>query len=158
MATISRALFLLLGAAMAAIGQGQTSFSKCDVNQYGTTNVSDVQAEISEALGVTMATNDLTGEGVVNVVDVDWVITAALDMGCAADPAVTQPLPPGVSGPLITSLPPAAAVVRKPMQYRVVASSATPASLMYSLSAAPAGMTIGSNNGILLWTPVASQA
>jgi hypothetical protein len=68
------------------------------------------------------------------------------------------PLPSGVVGPLINSVPPSAAVVGKPMQYQVVASSANPASLTFSLSAAPTGMTINSTTGLVAWIPGANQA
>jgi hypothetical protein len=69
-----------------------------------------------------------------------------------------EPLPQGVSGPLIESAPPTAAVVGKPMEYQVVASSAAPASLVYSLSTAPAGMTISVTEGLVQWTPAANEA
>jgi hypothetical protein len=60
------------------------TFSRCDVNQDGTTNVADVQKVINEALGVTAAVNDLNGDGNVNVADVQIVINAALGLGCSA--------------------------------------------------------------------------
>jgi hypothetical protein len=69
-----------------------------------------------------------------------------------------EALPAGVTGPLIESVPPAAAVVGSPMQYQVVASSAVPASLTYSLSTPPAGMTIGAITGLMQWTPAATEA
>ena len=43
-----------------------------------------MQREINEALGVTLAANDLNGDGQVNVVDVQIVINAALGLGCTA--------------------------------------------------------------------------
>ena len=60
------------------------AYSKCDVNQDGTTNVADVQLIINQALGVIPAVNDLNGDGVVNVADVQIVINAALGLGCTA--------------------------------------------------------------------------
>jgi hypothetical protein len=38
---------------------------------------------IDEALGVAPAANDLNGDGVVNAVDVQIVINAALGLGCS---------------------------------------------------------------------------
>jgi pimeloyl-ACP methyl ester carboxylesterase len=69
-----------------------------------------------------------------------------------------QPLPEAVVGPLIESLPPAAAVVGKPVQYQVIAESAKPESLLFSLSTAPPGMTIDGNSGLILWTPAVNQS
>jgi hypothetical protein len=58
------------------------AYSPCDVNQSASTNVADVQQEINEALGLVAALNDLNGDGVVNVVDVEMVIAAVLGLGC----------------------------------------------------------------------------
>jgi hypothetical protein len=56
----------------------------CDVDKLGSVTVTDVQQEINEALGVAGAANDLNGDLVVNVVDVQIVINAALHLGCTA--------------------------------------------------------------------------
>jgi hypothetical protein len=40
---------------------------------------------INEALGVMSATHDLNGDGMVNVVDIQIVINAALSLGCAVN-------------------------------------------------------------------------
>jgi hypothetical protein len=61
-----------------------TIVSSCDINGDGSTNVSDIQRVINEALGVALAVHDLNGDGVVNVVDVQKVITAALTLSCPA--------------------------------------------------------------------------
>jgi hypothetical protein len=58
--------------------------SICDVNQYGTTTVADVQAMISAALGAAAPAYDLNHDGVVNVLDAQLVINSALGMGCWA--------------------------------------------------------------------------
>jgi RHS repeat-associated protein len=87
MTTTSKAFLLVFGSALAVFGQGP--FSKCDLNQDGSTNVADVQRIINQALGVSAAANDLNGDGVINVVDVQIVINAALILGCAADPPPT---------------------------------------------------------------------
>jgi hypothetical protein len=58
--------------------------TRCDLNQDGSTNASDVQTLINEALGLTQAVNDLDNDQVVNVADLQIVINAALSLGCAA--------------------------------------------------------------------------
>lgn len=58
--------------------------SPCDVKQTGSTNVSDVQAVINEALGAAAATDDLNQDGVTNVVDVQILVSAVLGLGCSA--------------------------------------------------------------------------
>jgi uncharacterized repeat protein (TIGR01451 family) len=60
--------------------------SVCDINQYGTTTVADVQAMIDAALGTaaSVPAYDLNQDGVVNVVDVQLVIISALGLGCWA--------------------------------------------------------------------------
>jgi hypothetical protein len=54
----------------------------CDVGNYGTVTIPDVQQAIDEALGAMQPTNDLNGDGTVNVVDVQIVMNAALNLGC----------------------------------------------------------------------------
>jgi len=54
----------------------------CDVTQQGLYTVSDAQAMINEALGVAPPINDSNGDGVVNVVDIQIVINAVLNLGC----------------------------------------------------------------------------
>jgi 6-phosphogluconolactonase (cycloisomerase 2 family) len=71
---------------------------------------------------------------------------------------VTKPRPAGVSGPAILSVPPAAALVGKAVQYQVLTSSDNPSSLVFSLSASPTGMTINATTGLLQWTPGSNQA
>ena len=56
--------------------------NSCDITGDTTTTVSDVQAEINEALGAAPTVNDVNGDGVINVVDVQIVINAALNLGC----------------------------------------------------------------------------
>lgn len=65
-------------------GTGGVVYSPCDVNRDGETNITDVQGEINEALGVTPAVDDLNSDGVVNVVDVQIVLNGALGLGCSA--------------------------------------------------------------------------
>jgi len=68
-----------------------------------------------------------------------------------------EPLPEGVSGPLITSTPPTAALVGKLIKYQVIASSNNPTTLVFSLSSSPAGMTISATTGLMQWTPASNE-
>jgi sugar lactone lactonase YvrE len=58
--------------------------SPCDVTQDLSPGIADVQAIISEALGMTAATDDQNKDGVVNAADIQIVINAVLGLGCAA--------------------------------------------------------------------------
>jgi len=58
------------------------SFSPCDVNQDGITDVVDVQRIVNEALGISPAVNDLNQDGAVNVADIQKAINATLGLGC----------------------------------------------------------------------------
>jgi len=58
------------------------AFVQCDVKQTGNIGAADVQFEINQTLGVISAATDLSGDGAVNVVDVQIVIDAALGLGC----------------------------------------------------------------------------
>jgi hypothetical protein len=69
------------------------TFSKCDILQLGATNAADVQALINEALGAAKANNDLNSDGVVNVVDIEIDIDAALTSVCVADPGLVSIVP-----------------------------------------------------------------
>jgi uncharacterized repeat protein (TIGR01451 family) len=72
------------GSAIADASDVTTVKSPCDVGQYGTTNVADVQTIVNEALGHVSAANDLNRDGEVNVIDVQIAINAALGLGCWA--------------------------------------------------------------------------
>ncbi len=63
---------------------GSIKYASCDINGDGSTNVSDVQIIINEALGVVPSAHDLNGDGAVNVADVQIVINAVLGLGCNA--------------------------------------------------------------------------
>ena len=58
--------------------------SPCDIKKNGNLNVADVQLIVNEALGVTQAVDDLSGDGAVSVVDIQIEINAALKLGCTA--------------------------------------------------------------------------
>ena len=68
-----------LGGLVLACSHAAT-FSNCDINQDGVTNVADVQKEINEALGVATSANDLNGDGAVNVADVQIPACGVLKM------------------------------------------------------------------------------
>jgi hypothetical protein len=61
-----------------------TQFNACDVGNFGTVNIADVQMIANQALGHSPAINDLNGDGKVTVVDMQIVIVAALGKGCSA--------------------------------------------------------------------------
>jgi hypothetical protein len=70
----------------------QGSPNLCDINQDGVVNVMDVQFMIGQALGKLAALNDLNGDGIANVVDVEIDSNAALNLGCAVDqPNIAAP-------------------------------------------------------------------
>ena len=72
------------GSATAYANDRTVIASPCDVNQDGSTDVSDVQEMINEALGAAPAVHDLSHDGTVKVVEVQLVIDAALGLGCSA--------------------------------------------------------------------------
>ncbi len=96
--------FAVLSLALTVPAVAQTS--KCDLNSNGAVNNEDIQKEIREALGDIGAADDLNHDGLVNVVDVQIVIDATLQLGCVADntlPAVTAINPTtGKAGDTVT--------------------------------------------------------
>jgi hypothetical protein len=68
-----------------AIRAEPASSSKCDINQHTSGSIADVQTLINEALGLAQANDDLNGDKVVNVVDIE--IEAVWVLGfCSLDP------------------------------------------------------------------------
>jgi len=61
-----------------------TAYSKCDINQDGVTTVLDAQGIVDEALGIASPANDLNGSGGIDVVDVQIVVNAILNLSCSA--------------------------------------------------------------------------
>ncbi len=59
--------------------------------------------------------------------------------------------------PVVTSTPPLAATAAQPYSYSVAASDPDGDSLLYSLLAAPSGMTINPTTGLVAWTPTIAQ-
>ena len=82
-------LAVIVGSACAAQAQTTTA---CDVNGDGSTNISDVQAIVRDALGAGSSNGDLNNDGVANVTDVQIVIGAVLGGGCSADGAISYAL------------------------------------------------------------------
>jgi hypothetical protein len=105
MATQRAIRFLTLLVVLSVCGQAVT-FSRCDVNQSGATDVLDVKALINQASGAAPTSNDLNDDGRVDVVDVQIDTDAALGLGCAADPHLLSIVPNtgqrGVSGISVT--------------------------------------------------------
>jgi hypothetical protein len=54
----------------------------CDLKHNALIDVSDVQAILNQMLGISPPANDLTGDGVVNVLDVQIEINAAIGLAC----------------------------------------------------------------------------
>jgi len=69
-----------------SIRASSSSAGPCDVTGNGVINVADVQLIVNEALGKAPEVNDLNADGVVNVADVQVVINAALLLGCTPVP------------------------------------------------------------------------
>lgn len=61
------------------------------------------------------------------------------------------------SGPSITSTAVTTATVALPYSYQVTATDASAGTLSYSLTTAPAGMTINATTGLISWTPTSAQ-
>ncbi len=61
---------------------GPVSRATCTVSGGVTAGVVDVQMMLNQVLGASPATNDLNGDGVVNVADIQLVVAAAMGLGC----------------------------------------------------------------------------
>ena len=64
------------------VSQTTSASVPCNVSGDETTSVTDLQMVINEALGITAPLNDLNGDGVVNVVDMQEVVGALFGLGC----------------------------------------------------------------------------
>jgi len=64
------------------VPQSATPPGACAVTGDVTATVSDVQLMINQALGAAHPANDLNQDGIVNVIDVQIVLAAALGLGC----------------------------------------------------------------------------
>lgn len=59
--------------------------------------------------------------------------------------------------PVITSVPPTAAIVGNSLKYAATATDAASNVLLWSLDSAPAGMAIDPSTGVVVWQPQANQ-
>jgi len=61
--------------------------ASCDLNNDGVVNILDVQVEVNAALSLGVCgIGDVNGDGVCNVIDVQRVVRAALGLGCRIGP------------------------------------------------------------------------
>lgn len=74
----ARTLYINVGTAQLSI----TESSPCAFTQDASPDVSDLRQIIDEALGVVSSAHDLNHDGMVNVIDVQIVMNAALHLGC----------------------------------------------------------------------------
>jgi hypothetical protein len=54
----------------------------CSVSAIGFFTVADAQAIVNQALGITQAVNDLSGDRIVNLMDIQLLVGAILNSGC----------------------------------------------------------------------------
>lgn len=88
-----------------------------------------------------------------------WVLAACGGGGGGGDAPPAPPTPPPASNraPQITSTAVTTALVGRPYAYEIRASDPDGDSLSYSLTGAPAGMTIQASGGSISWTPSSAQ-
>jgi hypothetical protein len=67
-----------------AITYSAPVLSACAISRNPSICVTDVQQIVNEALGVSSPVNDMNGDGLVNVVDLQIVVNAAMNQGCSA--------------------------------------------------------------------------
>ena len=100
--------------------------SACSIiSQSKNTNVIDAQGIINEALGIIYPFNDLTGDGAVNIVDVQVVLDAAMGLGCSSSATTPASLTAagkrfrnaGTYGRTIMAPVPGPATARKPLAW-----------------------------------------
>ena len=72
-------------AAASAVNRSFLVVSVCDLTMAGSTDVSDVQQIVNEAMGLASPATILSGSGAVTVVDVEIEINAALGKGCSVN-------------------------------------------------------------------------
>jgi hypothetical protein len=54
----------------------------CDIQQNNRFSLTDVQTIVNQALGVSPPANDVTGDGAVNILDIEVEVNAVLGLGC----------------------------------------------------------------------------
>jgi uncharacterized repeat protein (TIGR01451 family) len=81
----SNGISLSVGGSVTTAATGSVAIvSACAVTLDSKPSVADVQALINQALGVWAPSNDLNGDGAVNVVDLQIVTNAAMGQSCSA--------------------------------------------------------------------------
>jgi hypothetical protein len=70
------------GSPTATASDATTIKNLCDIGQFGTTTVADVQRIINEGLGKASAVDDLNQDGIVDTVDIQIVTNSAIGRGC----------------------------------------------------------------------------
>jgi hypothetical protein len=84
-ASVSNGAAVTSGASQASTASDSTPIiSACAVTLDSIPSVADLQGIINEALGIASPANDLNGDGVVNVVDLEIVTNAVLGGACKA--------------------------------------------------------------------------
>jgi hypothetical protein len=78
--TISATLGAVSGSTLLSV----LALSKCDVTANGVTDIADLQQILNEVLGQSPAIDDLNGDGMVHITDVQIVVGAILGPGCSA--------------------------------------------------------------------------
>jgi hypothetical protein len=63
-------------------GPGRNTGSGCSLSHGPSASVTDAQGFVNKALGIASPANDINGDGVVNIVDIQIAINAALYLGC----------------------------------------------------------------------------
>jgi hypothetical protein len=131
MMKVPRTVLVLSCAVMAVAMQGQAQ-SKCALTGDKNASAADVQAEIEEALGIAPASNDLNGDGAVDLVDVQLVANAALGRGCMPD----------VPHPVILTLSPKAALAGTSFTLTVTGTGLAGATFSFTPSLTISSQTI----------------
>ena len=85
----ARPLAFALGV-LVALGQAGWSQSACDLSGDGPVNVVDVQLAVNMSLGLVPCSANINGSGVCNIITVQRVINAGLGQSCVVD-AGTSP-------------------------------------------------------------------
>jgi hypothetical protein len=77
-----RSAIVILGNQVYRVFQDKRPLIGCDVNHDGSVNVGDAIAILRQILGLAPATWEINGDGVVNILDLQIIVNAVLDLGC----------------------------------------------------------------------------
>ena len=134
---------------MASTG-AQIPITKADVDgdcRVTATDVAIVKSNLGLAAPLPNPAADVNSDGRVNTTDLNFVMRYVGKVVCSANRA-----------PVITTAPVLQAQAAALYVYDVDASDPDGDTLAYSLTFAPAGMTIDASTGVISWTPIAQQA